>query len=217
MARPVLYVLAGVNGAGKSSIGGFLLTREGLSWFNPDTFARDLMGATGCDLESANVHAWAESVRRLDEAVAQGQSYAFETTLGGHMVAAKIQAATRTHDVIIWFCGLDSPERHLDRVRARVSQGGHDIPEAKIRARYPRAQRTLIALMPHVAHLRVYDNSVEAATGDPVSDPVLLMELAQGRLVQPSANDRTALERTPEWAKALVEAALSLDEVASRR
>jgi predicted ABC-type ATPase len=211
MARPVLYVVAGVNGAGKSSIGGHLLIREGLSWFNPDTFARELMGATGCDLESANVHAWAESVRRLDEAVVQGQSYAFETTLGGHTVAAKMQAATRTHDVIIWFCGLDSPERHLDRVRARVSQGGHDIPESKIRARYPQAQRNLIALMPHVAHLRVYDNSAEAATGDPVPDPALVMELEQGRLVQPSTNDRTALERTPEWAKALVEAAFSLD------
>ena len=211
MARPVLYVLAGVNGAGKSSIGGFLLTRAGLNWFNPDTFARELMGGTGCDLESANVHAWTESVRRLDEAVAQRQSYALETTLGGHTVAAKIQVATRTHDVIIWFCGLDSPERHLDRVRARVSHGGHDIPEARIRARYPQAQRNLIALMPHVAHVRVYDNSVDAATGDPIPDPVLVMELEQGRLVQPAANDRTALERTPQWAKALVEAALSLD------
>lgn len=211
MSRPVLYVLAGVNGAGKSSIGGFLLTRAGLSWFNPDTFARELMAATGCDLESANVHAWTESVRRLDAAVAQRQSYAFETTLGGHTVAAKIQAATRTHDVIIWFCGLDSPERHLDRVRARVSHGGHDIPEAKIRARYPQAQRNLIALMPRAAHVRVYDNSVDAASGDPIPDPVLVMELERGRLVQPARNDRTALERTPQWAKALVEAALSLD------
>lgn len=213
MARPVLYVLAGVNGAGKSSIGGFLLTREGLSWFNPDTFARDLMGATGCDLESANVHAWAESVRRLDEAVAQGQSYAFETTLGGHTVAAKIQAATRTHDVIIWFCGLDSPEQHLQRVRARVTQGGHDIPESKIRARYPQAQRNLIALMPQVAHLRVHDNSVEASIGGPIPDPVLVLELDRGRLAHPRAGDQTTLKRTPEWAKALLEAALS----ASRR
>ncbi len=211
MARPVLYVLAGVNGAGKSSIGGFLLTRAGLSWFNPDTFARELMGATGCDRESATVHAWTEGVRRLDQAVARRQSYALETTLGGHTVAAKIQAATRTHDVIIWFCGLDSPERHLDRVRARVTHGGHDIPEAKIRARYPQAQRNLIALMPHVAQVRVYDNSVDAATGDPIPDPVLVMELERGRLVQPARTDRTALERTPQWAKALVEAALSLD------
>lgn len=96
MVRPVLYVLAGVNGAGKSSIGGHMLTREGLSWFNPDTFARELIEATGCDQESANGHAWAEGVRRLDDAVAAKQSYAFETTLGGRTVAAKILAAART-------------------------------------------------------------------------------------------------------------------------
>ena len=210
MVRPVLYVLAGVNGAGKSSIGGHMLTREGLSWFNPDTFARELIEATGCGQESANGHAWAEGVRRLDDAVAAKQSYAFETTLGGRTVAAKILAAARTHDVIMWFCGLDSPERHLRRVQARVSRGGHDIPEAKIRSRYPQAQRNLITLMPHLAHLSVHDNSTEAAIGDPVPDPVLLMELEKGRLIYPSAKDRAALLATPDWAKGLVEAALSL-------
>lgn len=207
--RPVLYVLAGVNGAGKSSIGGHLLTREGLDWFNPDTFARELIEATGCDRDSADAHAWAEGVRRLDAAVANGQSYAFETTLGGRTIAAKIRAAAGTHEVIVWFCGLDSPELHLARVRARVSRGGHDIPEAKIRARYPQAQRNLIALMPHLAHLSVHDNSTEAAISDPVPDPVLVMELEQGRLVHPSANDPAALGRIPEWAKALVEAAMA--------
>lgn len=210
MARPVLYVLAGANGAGKSSIGGHLLTHAGLTWFNPDTFARELVTATGCDQETANGHAWAEGVRRLDEAIAGEQTYAFETTLGGQTIAAKISAAAGTHDVIIWFCGLDSPERHLARVRARVSRGGHDIPEARIRARYPQAQRNLIALMPHVARLSVHDNSAEASIGDPVPDPVLVMELEHGRLVHPAANDPAALGRTPDWAKSLVEAALSL-------
>jgi len=211
MPRPVLYVLAGVNGAGKSSVGGHLLTRAGLTWFNPDTFARELIDATGCDQETANGHAWAEGVRRLDDAVATRRSYAFETTLGGRTIAETIQAAIRTHDVIIWFCGLDSPESHVRRVHARVARGGHDIPEARIRARYPQAQRNLIALMPHLAHLSVYDNSVEVAVGDDVPDPVLVMALEKGRLRHPSGSDRAALLATPEWAKALVEAALSLD------
>ncbi|MGE0865698.1 MAG: hypothetical protein AB7P34_17505, partial [Vicinamibacterales bacterium] len=175
-----------------------------------DTFSRELMNAAACDLETANGHAWAEGVRRLDEAIARGNSYAFETTLGGRTIAAKIKAAAATHDVIIWFCGLDSPERHLARVQARVSRGGHDIPEGRIRARYPQAQRNLIALMPHVAHLSVHDNSAEASIGDPVPDPVLVMELEDGRLVHPAANEPAALGRTPDWAKALVEAALSL-------
>ena len=65
MSRPVLYVLAGVNGAGKSSIGGHLLTRAGLAWFNPDTFARELVTATGCDPTAANAAAWTEGMRRL--------------------------------------------------------------------------------------------------------------------------------------------------------
>src|SRR5688500_7771280 len=108
MARPVLYVLAGVNGAGKSSIGGYLLEEAGLTWFNPDSFARELRVATGCTQEAANSHAWNESVRRLDEALEKGLNHAFETTLGGKTVAAKILEATKTHDVLIWFCGLSS-------------------------------------------------------------------------------------------------------------
>ena len=49
--RPVIYVLAGVNGAGKSSVGGHLLTRAGLAWFNPDAFARELRAAAGLERE----------------------------------------------------------------------------------------------------------------------------------------------------------------------
>ena len=212
MARPVLYVLAGVNGAGKSSIGGHMLTDAGLTWFNPDTFARELIAATNCDQVTANGHAWVEGVRRLDEAVAERRTNAFETTLGGRTIAAKLQAAARTHDVIVWFCGLASPEHHLRRVEVRVSQGGHDIPEAKIRARYPRALQNLSALMPPLAHLSISDHSTDAALGEPIPDPVLVLEMAGGRLDYPAAHDADALGRTPEWAKALVEAALTPGE-----
>ena len=207
MSRPVLYVLAGVNGAGKSSIGGHLLEQAGLAWFNPDTFAREVMAVTGCDEATAQAHAWAESVRRLDHAIAEGLNHAFETTLGGETVARKILAATRTHDVMVWFCGLASPELHLGRVASRVAMGGHDIPEARIRERYPRAQRNLIELMPHLAHLQVYDNSAEAAAGQAVPDPILVLEMKRGQLV--SSNDLETLRNTPPWAKPLMEAALS--------
>ena len=170
--RPVLYVLAGVNGAGKSSIGGHLLTRAGLAWFNPDSFARELRAATGQDPAAANAAAWAEGMRRLDDALAQGRSHAFETTLGGRTVPARLVAAARTHDVLVWFCGLASPELHIARVRARVARGGHDIPEATIRARWPAAVANLIALLPHLAQVQVHDNSATVAPGEAVPDPV---------------------------------------------
>jgi len=206
--RPVLFVLAGVNGAGKSSIGGYLLERAGLTWFNPDTFARELVAATGCDQSEANGEAWQEGMRRLDVAIIQGTHYAFETTLGGRTVPARIKAASRTHDVMVWFCGLSSPEQHMTRVKARVAMGGHDIPEAKIRERYPAALENLIVLMPDLAHLQVYDNSIDVAPGDAIPDPVLVAEMISGKLTWPS--DLKSLQRTPEWAKPLVEAALSL-------
>ena len=43
-----------------------------------------------------------------------------------------ILGATRTHDVILWFCGLASADLHVSRVQARVAAGGHDIPEPKM-------------------------------------------------------------------------------------
>ena len=208
MARPVLYVLAGVNGAGKSSVGGYLLQRAGMAWFNPDTFARELAAATGCTMAEANAEAWQEGMRRLDIAVASGQSYAFETTLGGNTVPARIAQAARTHDVLMWFCGLASPGQHIARVQARVAAGGHDIPEASIRARWTRARENLIALMPVLAQLQVYDNSVEVARGESVPDPVLLLEMVGGSLVTPDPGDLAVLAATPEWAKPLLEAAL---------
>ncbi|MGQ0834457.1 MAG: hypothetical protein ACT4O5_05940 [Gammaproteobacteria bacterium] len=88
-------------------------------------------------------------------------------------MTAKILETTKTHDVLIWFCGLSSPDLHIGRVKARIAAGGHPIPEEKIRERYPQAQLNLIKLMPHVAYIKVYDNSAEAAAGGTVPDPLV--------------------------------------------
>ena len=205
--RPVLYVLAGVNGAGKSSIGGYRLRQAGMDWFNPDTFARELMAATGCGQTEANAAAWQEGMRRLDDAVAHRMAYAFETTLGGHTVPVKIAEASHTHDVLMWFCGLSSPEQHIARVKARVAAGGHDIPEAKIRERYGSARENLIALMPSIALLHLYDNSLDVARGEAIPDPRRVAEIVNGKLRWPT--DMAGLRDTPEWAKPLLAAAMS--------
>lgn len=206
--RPVIYVLAGVNGAGKSSIGGqHLLDVSGLPWFNPDTFAREYRDAMGCGQEEANAAAWAQGMRYLDEALANGTSYAFETTLGGRTVPARIAAAAETHDVVVWYCGLASPERHIARVKARVASGGHDIPEDKIRERYASSLVNLIALLPRLSSLAVYDNSAEAEPGEAIADPVLVLAMHAGKVAFPDT--AAAIEATPAWAKPLVEAALS--------
>lgn len=206
-ARPCIFVLAGVNGAGKSTVGGHALHQAGMAWFNPDTFTRQLVEATGSPLADANAMAWQESLRRLEAAIANRTGYAFETTLGGNTVAARLREASASHDVMMWFCGLDSPEHHIARVRLRASRGGHGIPEAKIRERCVTSIANLIALLPRLARLQVYDNSTDAAPGTPVPNPRLLLQMENGRIAWP--RDIAALAQTPDWAKPILEAALS--------
>lgn len=208
--RPFIFVLAGVNGAGKSSVGGARVAEHNLSWFNPDSYARELMARQGLTLENANAAAWKFGRDLLEEAIGYGRNFAFETTLGANTIPALLAKASTTHDVILWFCGLASAELHLQRVKARVARGGHDIPEAKIRERWNGSRTNLIRLLPHLAHLQVFDNTTEVAPGRPIPDPLLVLELVQGGIMSPDPDDPAALAKTPEWAMPIVEAAINL-------
>jgi predicted ABC-type ATPase len=206
--RPFIFVLAGVNGAGKSSVGGALLAAHGLSWFNPDSYARALVAQLGLEAEEANGRAWQYGREQLEQAIAQRTSFAFETTLGAHTIPNLLAQAAATHDVVMIFCGLASPELHLARVRFRVAHGGHDIPEAKIRERWTASRANLVRLLPVLARLQVFDNSAPAAPDGDIPDPVLVLEMQAGRTLYPLPGDAQALAATPEWARPVVQAAL---------
>lgn len=204
----MLLILAGVNGAGKSSIGGnVMLRRAGMTWFNPDAYAR-LLRQGGLALPQADALAWQHGVDLLDQAVAAGHSHALETSLGGVTMKQRIASASSTHDVLVWFCGLSSPEHHIKRVALRVAAGGHDTLEAKIRERWIQAPLNLIELMPCLSELRVFDNSVEAPQDQQIQDPQLVLHLRSGTVQFPVA--LADLERTPAWAKPIVKAARDL-------
>lgn len=205
---PRIYVLAGTNGAGKSSIAGAMLIARGVEYFNPDAAAALIAGANpGITLEEAQSAGWYEGRRLLELAIAERLDFAFETTLGGTTITALLETAIASKiEVRVWYVGLDSIERHIGRVRARVETGGHDIPEEKIRERYPRSLMNLILLMPKLTELRVYDNSKEA---DPLTgatpSPRLLVHLDRGKLASVCE-----LAATPGWAKPLVLTALKI-------
>lgn len=205
--RAEITVLAGVNGAGKSSIGGAYLRAQGAEYFNPDEVARAARTASpGLGQRDANAFAWQEGKRRLEAAIADRSAFTFETTLGGETITQLlVEAAALGAVVRIWFAGLESVELHLQRVAARVKKGGHDIPEADIRRRWVGSHANLIRLIPYVTDLRVYDNSVERdpATGAP-PEPRLVLGIEAQRLTFPPA-DR--LGDTPQWAKPMVFAA----------
>ncbi|WP_017903081.1 AAA family ATPase [Pseudomonas asplenii] len=206
--RPFIFVLAGVNGAGKSSVGGALLAEHGLDWFDPDSFARELASSLGIDQQRANGLAWEHGRKQLEDALRERRNHAFETTLGGNTIALMLAQAAQTHDVIMLFCGLSSPEQHLRRVRLRVARGGHDIPEPKIRERWVNSRVNLISLMPYLTHLQVFDNSTDVAPGEAIPDPLLVLEMAGGQLLSPDPKDAQALQAIPVWARPLVQAAI---------
>lgn len=206
---PRIFVLAGTNGAGKSSIGGATIRAHGAQYFNPDEAAARIR-ATQPHLSAtqANSAAWHEGKRLLQHAIAQRLDHNFETTLGGQSFARLLkQAALAGIEVRIWYVGLASPEQHLARVKARVRKGGHDIPEADIRRRFDQSRLQLIQLLPHLAELRVYDNSHDA---DPhqgqAPKPKLVVHWQDGSVRVPgSAAD---MSQTPAWAKPIAMAAL---------
>ena len=187
-----------------------MLRRSGADYFNPDeATARILAANPGISAADANSAAWHQGKRLLERAIAERLDFAFETTLGGHTISALLHEALRAGiEVRMWFVGLSSPELHMARVRARVARGGHDIPEEKIRERYDRSRINLIELMPRLTELRVYDNSFEA---DPhagrAPQPTLILHLANGRIVE-----MVELAKTPQWAKALLAAAIKISK-----
>ena len=207
-AGPCLWVLAGTNGAGKSSIGGAFLRQTGGNYFNPDEVARRILAVTpGLTQADANSQAWMAGVRELEAAIRTRTDYYLETTLGGESITRHLEAALVDGlEVRIWYVGLESPELHLARVAARVSKGGHDIPESDIRRRFDHSRVNLIRLIPALTELLVYDNSTAAdpARGKPPR-PRLILHLERGQILAPSD-----LTSTPDWAKPIVAAAIKM-------
>ena len=210
-----IYVLAGTNGAGKSSIGGEMIRASGGEYFNPDEAARDILAANpGASIVEANSAAWHEGKRLLERAIAERGNFAFETTLGGatiaDLLARAIDAGIEVH---VWYVALASPELHLARVKARVARGGHDIPERDIRRRYDASRQNLIELLPKLASLRVYDNSADANPADgQAPEPKLLLHMERGKIVE-----HCELATAPDWVKPILLTALDPKKRKRRR
>ena len=205
-----IRVVAGVNGAGKSSIVGATIRDRGGEYYNPDEAAREIVAANpGLGQTEANAAAWEQGRKLLERAIDHGFDFTFETTLGGNTMPGLLaEAATRGVEVHLFYVGLDSADAHIERVRQRVRAGGHDIAEADIRRRCRHSLINLVTLLPVLTELRVYDNS---ATADPAAgqapQPISVLHMQRGRIVGPS--DLTA---TPAWAKPIVAAALELTQ-----
>ena len=155
-----ILIVAGPNGAGKTTFAREYLLREGgcPNFVNADYLA---LGLSPFAPELAAIRAGKLMLREIDRFVGEKISFAFETTLSGKIYARKIPGWRELgYRVVLMFLCLTSPEQALDRVRERVLQGGHNIPDDDVRRRFKAGLRNLELLYkPIVDHWSIYDNS----------------------------------------------------------
>ncbi|GHT77887.1 hypothetical protein FACS1894104_0230 [Actinomycetota bacterium] len=127
--RPDLFIVVGPNGSGKSSAI-YLTNIDGsLIFVNPDDVARNEFAHIK-DKEERNRLAWESCNNQRDALLLKKVSFGFET-VGSHKskVELLIKAKKLGYNVILLFVATEDPEINIRRIKHRVSQGGHDVPE----------------------------------------------------------------------------------------
>jgi predicted ABC-type ATPase len=151
--RPIVIAIGGSNGAGKSTFYESYLADSGLRFVNADALA-DALQITA--YEAADAAAAIRSVL-----VAQRESFIFETVLSdpvGDKVNVLASYAAMGYTVVLIFIQIHSVDESFRRVAMRVSQGGHDVPDEKLRSRFGRTQANLERAIKRLPYVLVYDN-----------------------------------------------------------
>jgi predicted ABC-type ATPase len=152
--RPIVVAIAGSNGAGKSTFFHAHLAEVGLRFVNADDLAAEL------DLGAYEAADLAAAIRK--DLIEQQESFIFETVFSdpiGAKVAELMEAARSGLHVVLIFIRIASSDISKQRVSMRTLQGGHDVPDEKLEARFDRTLANLdraIAALPLVV---VFDNS----------------------------------------------------------
>lgn len=164
-----ILIIAGPNGAGKTNFATEFLPNEAdcPSFVNADSIAAGLSPFRPSSVEYRASRLMIETIHGY---AARGESFAFETTLSGRGYIRWIPLwRERGYHVKLLFLQLPTPEMAVARIRQRVSEGGHDVPEAVVRRRFHAGWSNFeLIYRDLVDEWIIYDNSG--------SSPVLLKE-----------------------------------------
>ena len=151
-----LYVIAGCNGAGKTTASYSILPEmlDCQEFVNADEIAK---GLSPFQPESASFAAGRLMLNRIRQHISQETEFAFETTLSTLSYAPLLREAKKSgYEITLLFFYLNSPELAIKRVSTRVKEGGHNIPEDVIRRRYERGLRFLWVFSTYSNQVDVY-------------------------------------------------------------
>lgn len=186
--KPILTIIAGANGAGKSTFTNSVIAELEVPVIDPDAEARLLRPD---EPEAAAIQAGKQALSRARAYLQNDQSFAVETTLSGNTyLRMMMQAQRRGWQVEMIYIGVSNPLLSIRRVAQRVAQGGHNVPEHDIRRRYQRSLANLSLALQQVDRALVFDNSKAAGYQH-------LLTVENGRVIE------QAFE-LPQWLQAIL-------------
>ena len=139
MLRKKCYIIAGPNGAGKTTFANEFLPVEAecLNFINADLIAQ---GLSPFRPNKVAVEAGRLMIQHINDCVKRNEPFAFETTLSGKGYIKKIKDwKAKQYEIIIYYLKVPSVEFAIERVKLRVAQGGHNVPEQDIIRRFGRS------------------------------------------------------------------------------
>jgi predicted ABC-type ATPase len=192
--KPVLIVIAGPNGSGKTTITTQILQHEWMEdavYVNPDQIAKDKFGDWNSPEAIMQSVKYCETLR--EDCLRERKSLIFETVLSAD---DKLDYIRRAHDAgffirFFYVCTSD-PAINVMRITQRYLDGGHEVPISKIISRYYKSLLNAAKAISFVDRAYIYDNSVDNQL------PRLLFRTSDGKLFKQYTDD------IPEWAKTLL-------------
>lgn len=191
--NPVLIVIAGPNGSGKTSITSRILLHEWMEdaiYINPDIIAQEKYGNWNSKEAVMQAVKYCEDLR--EKCLVEHKSLIFETVLS---VEDKIDYILRAKEagffIRFFFVCTEHPSINAARIVRRVMEGGHDVPITKIISRYEKSIANSCIVSEFVDRTYIYDNSIDDI------DARLLFRLKEGKLI------KQYVDVIPRWALSL--------------
>lgn len=187
--KPVLIVIAGPNGSGKTTITSKILKHEWMEdavYINPDVVAQEMFGDWNSKDAVMKSVQYCESLR--EDCLVNKRSLIFETVLSADDKIDFIRRAKETGFFIrIFFVSTEHPSVNASRIARRVMKGGHDVPISKIISRYYKSIVNCMKASRYADRTYVYDNTAEN------EEAKILFRMTDGKLV------KQYLQELPRW------------------
>ena len=179
-AKPTIYLIAGCNGAGKTTFAKEFLPHEVkcLRFYNADEIAR---GLSPLDPSAGVFRAGRLLLTEVRSSIARRETFALESTLSGTTYVRTFESAlAHGYELELHYLWLARPEQAIARVRRRVRMGGHDVPVVDIRRRF---RRSLIHLIEDYLDFAnrwiIWDNTRPPAKALASSDTHTILQLRE--------------------------------------